>query len=73
MIEYMETELTEALEINSKNENSAVTIQANVDEAITAEAKAINDEAIPIYIQKELKTKSYKKTMKIDIENITSS
>ena len=73
MIEYMETELTEASEINSKNENSAVTIQANVDEAITAEAKAINDEAIPIYLQKELKTKSYKKTMKIDIENITTS
>ena len=39
----MEDELTEESKINSKTENSAVTEQANVDEAITAEARASND------------------------------
>ena len=34
MIEDMEAELTEASEINSKTDNSAVTEEANVDEAI---------------------------------------
>ena len=41
MIGHMEAELTEASEINSKIDNSAVTKEANVDEAI------------PIYLKKE--------------------
>ena len=56
----MEDELTEALEINSKPENLAVTEEANVDETI------------PIYLQKEQKKQAYKKTMRIDIENINT-
>ena len=43
MIEDMESELNEASEINSKNENLAVTEEGNVDKAITAEAKASNE------------------------------
>ena len=35
MIEYMEAELNESSEINSKTENLAVTEEADVDEAIT--------------------------------------
>ena len=36
----MEAELTEASKINAKTDNSEVTEEANVDEAITTEAKA---------------------------------
>ena len=36
--------------------------------AVTEEADV--DEAIPIYLLKELNKQAYKKTMKIDIENI---
>ena len=38
--------------------------------AVTEEANV--DEAIPIYLQKERKTKAYKKKMKIDIENMST-
>ena len=64
----MEAELTEASEINSKNDNSARTEEENVDEAITAEANSSN--RTEINIKKEHNKKSYKKTMKIYIENI---
>ena len=43
----MEVELTEASKPNSKSENSTVTQEANVDEAI------------PIYLKKELNKKAY--------------
>ena len=57
MIEDMEAELTEAPKSNSNTENLAVTDEANVDEAITAEAKASNK--IEFSIKAELKTQSY--------------
>ena len=38
----MEAEMTEASEINSKTDNSEVTEETNVDEAITSESKASN-------------------------------
>ena len=60
MIEDVEAELNEASEINSKTDNSAVTEEAN------------GDEAIPIYLQKERNTQAYKKEIKIDIENINT-
>ena len=55
---------------NSKTENSAVTEEANVDEAITAEAKASKD--LEIDLKYEQNTKAYEETMKIDIENINT-
>ena len=42
--------------------------EANVDEAVTAEAKASNN--MEIDLKEERKTQAYKKTTKIDIENI---
>ena len=60
MIEDIEAEMTESLEIKSKTDNLAVTEESDVDEAI------------PIYILKERKTKSYNKTMKTDIEKINT-
>ena len=60
MIEYVGYELTEASEINSKTENLAVTKEENVDEVIS------------IYLKKEQNTQAYKKTMKIDLENINT-
>ena len=57
MIEDMESELTKSSEINSKTDNLAIT------------EEAILDEAIPIYLQKERKTQSYKKKMNIYIKN----
>ena len=42
MIEDMEAELTEASKIDSKTDNSAVSEEENVDEAITSESKASN-------------------------------
>ena len=42
--------------------------EANVDKAVTAEAKASND--IEIDIKEEQKTQAYKETMKNDIGNI---
>ena len=50
----MEAELTKASEINSKTKNLVVTIDSNIDEAITAEAKYSNNEAIPNYLQKRM-------------------
>ena len=43
MIEYLKAELTGALKETSNTDNSAVAEEANVYEAITAEAKAKND------------------------------
>ena len=48
MIDYMEAELTEASEINSKDDNSTVTEEANVYEAITAEANVGNNMEIDL-------------------------
>ena len=56
----MESELTELSEMNSKNDNLAVTEEADVDESI------------PIYFQKELKIQAYQKTRNIDIEKINT-
>ena len=69
MIENLEAELTGALETNSNTDNLAVAEEANVDEAITAEAKVGNDTEIDL--KEECNTESYKDTMNIDIENIT--
>ena len=44
----MEAELTEASDKNLKTDNSAITEESNVDEAITAEAKAIKDMEIDL-------------------------
>ena len=44
--------------------------EANVDEAITAEAKASNE--MENNIKEYRNTKSYKETMNIDIENINT-
>ena len=60
MIEDMEAELTEASKINSKTENLAVIEEADVDEAI------------PNYLQKEQKTRAYKKIIRIGIETINT-
>ena len=63
----MEDELTEASGINSKTDNLAVTEEANVDEAITAEYKAINK--MEMFLKNEQNTQAYKKKMKIYIKN----
>ena len=44
--------------------------EANVDEAITAEAKAIND--METDLKEEQKIQEYKEIMNIDIENINT-
>ena len=44
--------------------------EANIDEAITAEAKASNK--MEIDLKDEQKTKSYEEKMNIDIENINT-
>ena len=59
MIEDMEAELTEASKINSKTDNLAVTEESNIDEAITAEAKASN--RMEMFLKKERKKQEYKK------------
>ena len=59
MIEDMEAELTETSEINSKTDNLAVTEEANVHEAITAEAKVSNKTEIDL--KKERNTQEYEK------------
>ena len=43
MIEDLEAKLTESSEINSKYDNLVVTEDENVNEAITADAKASNN------------------------------
>ena len=53
----METEVTEKPEINSNTDNLAVAEQANVEEAFTAEAKAINE--MENFLKKERKTQAY--------------
>ena len=48
----------------------AVTEEANVDEATTAEAKASKETGI--YLEEERNKQSYKETMNIVIENIST-
>ena len=57
MIEYMEAELIGAPKETSIANNMTVAEEANVDESITAEAKAIND--MENYLKEERNTKSY--------------
>ena len=66
----MEAELTEAYKINPNTDNSAVTDDANFDEAITSEARASSK--MEMFLQKERTNQAYKKTMNIDIENINT-
>ena len=61
----MEAELNEATKINSNTENVAVAKEANVDEVVTVEAKAIDD--MYIDLKEERKKQVYKQTIKIDI------
>ena len=68
MIEDLEYELTGALLKTSNTDNSAMAVYANVDEAITIEAKASNE--MKIDLKGEQNTESYKETTNIDIENI---
>ena len=69
MIEDLEAELTGALKETSNTDNLAVSEEANVDEAITAESKAKNDTEIDP--KEERKTQAYKETMNIGIEKLT--
>ena len=64
----MESGLTGSLKKTKNTDNLAVAEEANVDEAITAESMSRND--VEIYFTEELKTRAYKYTMNIDIENI---
>ena len=48
MIEDLEAELTEATKKNSNTDNSEVAEEANVDGAVTAEAKASNNMEIDL-------------------------
>ena len=68
MIEDLEAKLSGAPEETSNTDNSEVDEEENVDEAITAEDKSIND--MDNYLKEEQKTKYYKEKMNIDIENI---
>ena len=43
--------------------------EANFDEAVTAESKAIND--MEIYLKEELKKQAYKETMNMNIEKLS--
>ena len=70
MIEDLEAELTGAPKETSNTDNSEVAEEKNVDESITAEAKAINE--MENYLKDEQNTKSYEDTMNIDIENINT-
>ena len=70
MIEYLEAELTGALKETSNTDNLAMAEEANIDEAITVEAKASNQ--MEINLKDNKNTKAYEETMKIDIENINT-
>ena len=70
MIEYTEAELNEAPK-TSNTDNLAVAEDANVDEAVTSEAKTSNN--TEIYLKEERKKQAYKETMNIDIEKLTHS
>ena len=71
MIDDLEAELAGSLKKTSNSDNLAVAEEANVDEAITVEAKASNE--MEIDLKDEQKTKVYVKTTKIDIENINTT
>ena len=70
MIEDMEAGLTGALKKTSNTDTSAVAEEANVDEAVTAEAKASNN--MEIDLKEQQKTQAYKETINIYIENINT-
>ena len=70
MIENMKAELTGSPKKTSNNDNLEVDEEANIDEAVTAEAKDSND--VEIGLKEERKTRAYKETMNIDIENINT-
>ena len=70
MIEDLGAELNGSLKETSNTDNSAVAGQANVDEAITEEAKSRNETEIDL--KYEQRTKGYEETMNIDIENINT-
>ena len=70
MIEDLEAELTGATKETSNTDNLELAEEANVDEAITAEAKAINE--MKNDLKDGQKTQSYKEKMSIDIENINT-
>ena len=69
MIGGMKSELTGASEINSKTDNLAVTGDENVDESITAGAKASNKMEM---FKKNNASHNHLKKMIIDIENINT-
>ena len=71
MNEDLEVDLTGARKDASNHEDAAFAEVVNDYEAITAEAKASNE--MEIYPKEELKTKSFKYTMNIDIENINTN
>ena len=62
--------MTGAPKENSNTDNSLVAEEANGDESITAESKAINE--VGNYLKDEQKTKSYGDKMNIDIEDINT-
>ena len=70
MIENLEAELTGALKETSNTEDFAVAKEANMDEAITAKAKAINE--MEIYLKDGQKTKAYEEKMNIDDKNMNT-
>ena len=70
MIEDLESELTGSLKETSNTDNLVVAEEGNVDEAITAESKAIND--MENCLKGEQNTKSYEDKINIDIENINT-
>ena len=70
MIEDLEAELTGALKKTSNTDNLAVAEEANVDYAITAEAKASNQ--MEIYLKDKQNIEAYEETMDIYIENINT-
>ena len=70
MIEDLEPELTGALKETSNTENLAVAEEANVNEAITAEARASND--MEIDLKDKQNAAAYEDKTNIDIENINT-
>ena len=70
MIKDMEAELTESPKKNSSTDNSEVAEEANVDESVTAEAKAGNN--MEIDLKEEQNIQEYGETINFDIKNINT-
>ena len=70
IIEDLEADLTGAPKQASNNDDVDLAEVSNANEDITAEAKASNE--IENDLKEEQNKKSYKETMKIDIENINT-